>query len=503
AIRLHPLVCHPYNADFDGDQMAVHVPLSPKAQIECWTLMLSANNLLSPANGHPVVTPTQDIVLGIFYLTSELHDSPGEGMMFDDEAEIHRAVDAGQIKIRTKIKFIQGDTILETTAGRLIFNGILPDGFPYVNEVVNDSRLSKLISSVFRTYGPDTTVKFLDDVKETGYRYATIFGPTISMSDIIVPEIKHQIIAASDKKVLAIEDEYRNGFITNDERYNRVVNVWTQTNEEVAEKMFDEYKGATNGFNAIFVMAQSGARGSKQQIRQLSGMRGLMAKPSGEIIDVPIRANFKEGLNVLEYFISTNGARKGLADTALKTADAGYLTRRLVDIAQDVVVTIEDCGTTVGLETTAIKEGDEIIESLGARALGRTLLYDLIHPISGEVICKANDIITEEVADIIDELKIDSIEIRSALTCESRHGICVRCYGRNLATARPVDIGEAVGIIAAQSIGQPGTQLTMRTFHIGGIASRSVEESEIKLNYPIFLKEMTFKTIKTDDKKTI
>jgi len=503
AIRLHPLVCHPYNADFDGDQMAVHVPLSPKAQIECWTLMLSANNLLSPANGHPVVTPTQDIVLGIFYLTSELHDSPGEGMMFDDEAEIHRAVDAGQIKTRTKIKFIQGDTILETTAGRLIFNGILPDGFPYVNEVVNDSRLSKLISSVFRTYGPDTTVKFLDDVKETGYRYATIFGPTISMSDIIVPEIKHQIIAASDKKVLAIEDEYRNGFITNDERYNRVVNVWTQTNEEVAEKMFDEYKGATNGFNAIFVMAQSGARGSKQQIRQLSGMRGLMAKPSGEIIDVPIRANFKEGLNVLEYFISTNGARKGLADTALKTADAGYLTRRLVDIAQDVVVTIEDCGTTVGLETTAIKEGDEIIESLGARALGRTLLYDLIHPISGEVICKANDIITEEVADIIDELKIDSIEIRSALTCESRHGICVRCYGRNLATARPVDIGEAVGIIAAQSIGQPGTQLTMRTFHIGGIASRSVEESEIKLNYPIFLKEMTFKTIKTDDKKTI
>ncbi len=503
AIKLHPLVCHAYNADFDGDQMAVHVPLSPKAQIECWMLMLSSNNLLSPANGQPIVTPTQDIVLGIYYLTSEFPGFIGEGKYFDDVAEVHRALDYGQVKIRTKIKFLVGDEFIETTPGRLIFNNLLPEGYPYVNEVIGEAVLGKIISNIFRKYGPDTTVRVLDDIKEKGYWYGTLFAPTISMSDIIVPEEKEQILSRSEKVVEQIENEYRNGFITNDERYNRVVNVWTKTNEEVANKMFDQLSQDQGGFNPVFIMAQSGARGSKQQIRQLAGMRGLMAKPSGEIIDIPIRANFKEGLTVLEYFISTNGARKGLADTALKTADAGYLTRRLVDIAQDVVVTVEDCGTTMGLDIYPIKEGDEFIESLGSRVLGRTLLYDLVHPVTGEVLCEADGIVDEDVAAVIDELNIDSIEIRSVLTCDARHGVCAKCYGRNLATAKAVDIGEAVGIIAAQSIGQPGTQLTMRTFHIGGIASRAVEESEIQLGYKIYMKEMTFKMIKTEDKKVI
>ena len=526
AIKLHPLVCHAYNADFDGDQMAVHVPLSPRAQLECWTLMLSTNNLLSPANGEPIVTPTQDIVLGIYYLTASLNDSVGEGKHFDNESDVLRSADAGQIKIRTKIRYlidekfvekhkgkmrrtdesgnlklvdIQADEFIDTTAGRLFFNNLLPDEYPFVNYVVNDKALSKIISDIFRGYGPDMTVRFLDSIKESGYKYATYFAPTISISDIVVPSAKVQQIVEADKKVKKIEDDHKYGFITNEERYNRVIDLWTHVNEEVAEEMMIELSKDRDGFNPIYVMARSGARGSKQQIRQLAGMRGLMAKPSGEIIDVPIKTNFREGLTVQEYFISTNGARKGLADTALKTADAGYLTRRLVDIAQDVVVTIDDCGTTMGIDIRPIKEGDEIIESLGDRVLGRTLLYDLIHPVSGETICAADDIVTEDIADKINELNIDSIEIRSVLTCDARHGVCAKCYGRNLGTAKAVDIGEAVGIIAAQSIGQPGTQLTMRTFHIGGIASRSVEESDIKLNYPVYIKEITSKIIKTDD----
>ncbi|MFH0977474.1 MAG: DNA-directed RNA polymerase subunit beta' [Spirochaetota bacterium] len=503
AIRLHPLVCHAYNADFDGDQMAVHVPLSPKAQLECWVLMLSSNNLLSPANGQPITTPTQDIVLGICYLTSEFPDDGSPMKYYDNDADILKSIDYGQIKVRTKIKYLVNNEFVETTAGRLIFNKVLPEGFPFVNKTITDKDLSKLISDIFRKFGHMVTVKTLDLIKEVGYKYATYFAPTISMSDITIPADKYRIIAEADKKVEQIENEYRSGFITDEERYNRVVNVWTNTNEEVSEITFKGLSLERDGFNSINMMAFSGARGSKQQIRQLAGMRGLMAKPSGEIIDVPIRSNFKEGLNVLEYFISTNGARKGLADTALKTADAGYLTRRLVDIAQDVVITTVDCGTTIGIDIQPIKEGDEIIESLGERVLGRTLLYDLIHPVSGKVLYKADDIIDEEAADLIDELNIDSIEIRSVLTCEAIHGVCAKCYGRNLANAKAVDIGEAVGIIAAQSIGQPGTQLTMRTFHIGGIASSSVEENEVKLSYPIFLKELTSRTVKTDEKKTI
>ncbi len=503
AIKLHPLVCHAYNADFDGDQMAVHVPLSPKAQLECWTLMLSTNNLLSPANGHPVVVPSQDIVLGIYYLTDMIEGNVGEDKYFDDIIDVMRSVDHKQIRYRSRINFLVGEEFVQTTAGRLIFNGILPKGYPFVNNVVTDKGISAIIAKTFREFGPNETVRMLDEIKETGYRFATFFAPTISVSDIKIPSVKKQIIEEEDKKVEVIENEYRNGFITDEERYNRVINLWTEANEKIANIMFDELETDMNGHNPIFIMAKSGARGSKQQIRQLAGMRGLMAKPSGEIIEVPIRANFKEGLTVLEYFISTNGARKGLADTALKTADAGYLTRRLVDIAQDVVINHDDCGTTVGIDIYAIKEGDMVIESLGARVLGRTLLYDLINPVTGDILSKSDEVINEAIADIIDEIEIDSIEIRSVLTCESKHGVCAKCYGRNLATSRPVELGEAVGIIAAQSIGQPGTQLTMRTFHIGGIASRSVEESELKFNYPIFINNITSKMIKTEEEKII
>jgi DNA-directed RNA polymerase subunit beta' len=525
AIKLHPLVCHAYNADFDGDQMAVHVPLSPKAQLECWTLMLSTNNLLSPANGEPVAIPSQDIVLGIYYLTALLPGAPENLKYFDNESDILRSIDVGQIKIRTKINFLSNesfyskhngrmkmldengsvvdaplssDGFVATTAGRLIFNNMLPEGFPFINITVSDKVLSKIISDVFKGYGSDVTVRMLDDVKDAGYHYSTIFAPTISISDIIVPDEKYGFVRDADIKVKKIEDDYKFGFITNEERYNRIIDLWTNVNEEVAQVMMENLSKHENGFNPIYVMAQSGARGSKQQIRQLAGMRGLMAKPSGEIIDVPIKTNFREGLTVQEYFISTNGARKGLADTALKTADAGYLTRRLVDIAQDVVITMDDCGTTMGIDIKPIKEGDEIIDSLGSRVLGRTLLYDLLHPVTGDIICAADQIVTEEIAKIIDELNIDSIEIRSVLTCEARYGVCVKCYGRNLGTSKSADLGEAVGIIAAQSIGQPGTQLTMRTFHIGGIASRSVEESDISLNYPVYIKEITSKMIKTE-----
>ncbi len=503
AIKLHPLVCHAYNADFDGDQMAVHVPLSPRAQLECWALMLSTNNLLSPANGHPVTTPSQDIVLGIYYLTDMVSGRLGEGKYFDDIAGVIRALDHKQLKYRSKINFYMGDELIETTAGRLIFNEFLPQGFPYVNEVVTDKKLSAIIAKVFKDFGPDATVSMLDEIKNNGYRFATYFAPTISMSDIIIPQAKYEIVGEEDKRVEGIENEYRNGFITDEERYNRVINLWTEANQRIADVMFEELEQDLDGHNPIFIMAKSGARGSKEQIRQLAGMRGLMAKPSGEIIEVPIRANFKEGLTVLEYFISTNGARKGLADTALKTADAGYLTRRLVDIAQDVLITEMDCGTTIGIDIYPIKEGDSTIESLGSRVLGRTLLYDLINPVNGDILAKADEIIDEDIADKIDEIEMDSIEIRSVLTCESKHGVCAKCYGRNLATSRPVEKGEAVGIIAAQSIGQPGTQLTMRTFHIGGIASTSVEESDIKFNYPVFIKEITSKMIKTEEEKIL
>lgn len=503
AIRLHPLVCQAYNADFDGDQMAVHVPLSPRAQLECWTLMLASNNLLSPANGEPIVTPAQDIVLGIYYLTAMFEDDNEHPKVFDDKDEVMKAVDYGSIKMRTRIHFYFGDEKRETTAGRLIFNEVMPEGYEYVNYTVGKKELGKIIADIFRLFGSTETVRILDDVKSLGYKYGTYFSPTISISDIVVPDEKHDMIEAANKEVEKIEEERRLGLRTDEERFNLVVNKWTNVIEEVTNVMMDNLAKDRGGFNNIYVMAQSGARGSRQQIKQLAGLRGLMAKPSGEIIDIPIRSNFKEGLNVLEYFISTNGARKGLADTALKTADAGYLTRRLVDISQDVVVTEIDCGTTVGIDVGAIKEGDDIIETLGSRVVGRTLLYDLYHPVTNELIASADQIIDEKIAQQIDDLKIDSIEIRSVLTCESRYGTCAKCYGRNLATSRPVEIGEAVGIIAAQSIGQPGTQLTMRTFHIGGIATGSATESDIRFPYPVFVYNLTFRTIETEAGKVI
>jgi DNA-directed RNA polymerase subunit beta' len=523
AIKLHPLVCHAYNADFDGDQMAVHVPLSPKAQVECWTLMLSTNNLLSPANGEPVITPSQDIVLGIYYLTAMLNEHPDADKKtfkyFDDRQAVNRVIDFDGVKLRSPINFLKSqvknlnekkidaedraDIFFKTTPGRLIFNTIIPEGMDYVNYECGKKEIGDLIADCFRKFGPAATVKLADGIKDLGFRYATHFAPTIAVSDIIIPKKKYTIIEDANKEVEGIEENYRNGFHSNDERFNLVVNKWTNVNDQITKEIMDVLEKDQFGFNNIYIMAKSGARGSKQQIKQLAGMRGLMAKPSGEIIDIPIRSNFKEGLNVLEYFISTNGARKGLADTALKTADAGYLTRRLVDISQDVVVTQIDCGTTVGIDISAIKEGDEVIDSLGSRVIGRTLLYDLRNPVTDELICKADELITEEIAKVIDDLNIDTIEIRSALTCESRHGVCSKCYGRNLGTARNIDIGEAVGIIAAQSIGQPGTQLTMRTFHIGGIATGSVEEGDVRLSYPVFFKDITSRTIKTDEGKIV
>ena len=523
AIKLHPLVCHAYNADFDGDQMAVHVPLSPKAQVECWTLMLSTNNLLSPANGEPIVTPSQDIVLGIYYLTAVLNDDlkkqKKDFKYFDDKIDVERCVDFGEIKYRSPINYLKSnvkslneakldeedrkDQFFKTTAGRLIFNEIIPEGMDYVNYPCGKKEVGDLIAEAFRKLGPAATVKLVDNIKEIGFRYATHFAPTISVSDIIIPVEKHAIIEKANKEVEKIEEDYRNGFHSNDERFNLVVNKWNNVNDQISKVMMEVLSRDCNGFNNIYVMAQSGARGSKQQIKQLAGMRGLMAKPSGEIIDIPIRSNFKEGLNVMEYFISTNGARKGLADTALKTADAGYLTRRLVDISQEVVITMDDCGTTIGIDISAMKEGDEIIESLGSRVIGRTLLYDLRNPVTNELICSADEIITEEIARVIDHLNVDTIEIRSVLTCEAKQGVCSKCYGRNLATSGYTDIGEAVGIIAAQSIGQPGTQLTMRTFHIGGIATGIVEEGDIRLGYPVFFKEITSRMIETSENKRI
>ena len=500
AIKLHPLVCHAFNADFDGDQMAIHVPLSPEAQIECWFLMLSSKNLLNPANGQPIVGPTQDMVLGICYLTK---DDPrilsDRKIPFSDNNEVMMAVEFGNIKLEQLIEVNTPEGRLKTTPGRIIFNSVLPGDYPFVNKEMKKKELSVLIADIFSKYGESVTARILDDIKDMGFRYATRFGATIGLDDIKIPDEKEQILADAEKKVENIHEMYRTGHLTNAERYNMIVNEWTQVNNRISEALFKLLKEDNGGFNSIFIMADSGARGSQQQIKQLAGMRGLMAKPSGEIIEVPIKSNFKQGLNVLEYFISTHGARKGLADTALKTADAGYLTRRLVDIAQDVVVTERDCQTINGLTISAIKEGDEVIESLSDRILGRTVLDDVIHPKTGDVIVPANGDIDAEIAQKIENCGIDEVKIRSVLTCEAKHGVCVKCYGLNLATNYSVELGEAVGIIAAQSIGQPGTQLTMRTFHIGGIAAGQIKEDTIALSYDAILKSLPENRLELDD----
>ncbi len=513
AIKLHPLVCHAYNADFDGDQMAVHVPLTHAAQAECWTLMLSSRNLLNPANGKTIVFPSQDMVLGINFLTKDKAKGKGEGRRYSSSEEAVMACEARALDWEALIKVPVAKTpvwtavgkevevkdgLLVTTAGRLLLNDALPPEVPFINFQMGDKELRSLIEKVYKTRGPYVCVTMLDAIKDMGFRYATFFGATIGMDDIVVPAEKQGMIEDANKQVDAIQKQYLAGHITQEERYNRVVEVWSKTNEDLTAVMMKVLEKDKAGFNNIHMMAHSGARGSRNQIRQLAGMRGLMAKPSGDIIELPIRSNFKEGLSVIEFFISTNGARKGLADTALKTADAGYLTRRLVDISQDVVINEVDCGTINGIVQRAIKDGEEVVTSLKERIVGRFTLERIKHPITGEVIVDVNDEITEEIAQAIEDAGIEQVTIRTVLTCEARHGVCRMCYGRNLATGRAVEIGEAVGIIAAQSIGQPGTQLTMRTFHIGGAATKASEENRVYMKYPILVTDMQGSFVQTN-----
>src|SRR5438067_7988305 len=485
AIEIHPLVCTAFNADFDGDQMAVHVPLSMEAQLEAQVLMLSSNNILSPSNGAPIAVPTQDMVLGIYYLTKErlsTQERPvrGEGRLFADSEEVRIAYDNEDIDLQARIRLRWNGEFLETTVGRTLFNEVVPEPLRFVNQELKKKEVTALVSRCMNMLGNEATVQFLDELKDLGFRYATLSGLSTGIDDMHIPSSKERHITQAREQVNEVEQQYQDGVITNGERYNKVVDIWAHTTELIAEEMFRELEGGEQGgeFNPIYMMADSGARGSKQQIRQLAGMRGLMAKPSGEIIETPITSNFREGLTVLEYFTSTHGARKGLADTALKTADSGYLTRRLVDVSQDVIVSEYDCGTVKSIDATPLVEGGDIIQALRDRVLGRVAAEDVRDPLSSEIIVQANTEITEELAQKIEESGLERVRIRSTLTCESKRGICVMCYGRNLGTGRLAELGEAVGIIAAQSIGEPGTQLTMRTFHIGGTASKVLTESK-------------------------
>lgn len=495
AIRLHPLVCTAFNADFDGDQMAVHVPLSLEAQVEARVLMMSTNNILGPAHGKPIIMPSQDIVLGLYYMTRERPFAKGEGKIFASPEEVLSAFEEHVVDLQAKVKVRIDGKMWDTTVGRVLVHDIFPAGlgFEYVNRVLNKKELGKLIDLCFRFCGNKATVIFADRLKDMGYKYATLAGISIAMVNMEIPQSKKQLMQDADERINLVESQYQDGLITAGERYNKVVDIWADIGERVAKDMMEgistqsfEHDGKTlrvPSFNPIFMMADSGARGSSQQIRQLAGMRGLMAKPDGSIIETPIKANFREGLSVAEYFISTHGARKGLADTALKTANSGYLTRRLVDVAQDCVVTDHDCGTLSGIEVTALTEGGEEIEALADRILGRVALDDILDPISDEVLVHANEAIDEEAAQRIADSGLDRVIIRSALTCEKHHGVCALCYGRDLARGALVNLGESVGVIAAQSIGEPGTQLTMRTFHIGGTATGRAEQSNLLARY--------------------
>ncbi len=489
AIQLHPMVCTAFNADFDGDQMAVHVPLSYEAQLEASLLMLSSHNILSPQNGSPIVVPTQDIVLGCYYLTKTKAGAQGEGMIFSNPEEVLIAYNSKVVELHAKIKVKINNEFIETTVGRVIFNEIVPEEMGFFNELLVKKIFSGFIYTMFIKIGNEKTAKFLDDLKELGYRYSTAAGISISYSDMIIPEEKKKLITDSNAKVSQILNEHEQGLITDAERYNKIIDVWTHTTNNVAKSLMDKIRTDQAGFNSVHMMVDSGARGSQEQVRQLAGMRGLMMKPqksltgqSGEIIENPIVANFKEGLSVLEYFISTHGARKGLADTALKTADAGYLTRRLCDVAQDVIVSEIDCGTIRGVYISALKDIELEREPLAERITGRVAQEDIYDPRTDELIIEAGEMITEEIAEQIDESNIDSVYIRTVLTCESKRGVCSKCYGRNLTTGHLVEIGEAVGIIAAQSIGEPGTQLTLRTFHLGGTSSRIASQSQVETN---------------------
>lgn len=486
AIQIHPMVCTAFNADFDGDQMAVHIPLSYDSQLEARILMLSSHNILSPSSGAPIVHPTQDQVLGCYYLTKSRSGDLGDAKVFSSPEEVIIANDSGKVGLHAKIKVRIGGKLIDTTTGRVLFNQIVPKELGYINELLNKKRLVQIVQTVFRTCGNVRTAEFLDRLKELGFTYATKAGMSVSVGDVIIPKEKDEIITKAFKEVDNVQNQYFRGFITNGERYNKVIDIWTRTTNRVAEKLFDSLQHDRDGFNSLYMMVDSGARGSKEQVRQLAGMRGLMAKPqkslsgaTGELIENPIVANFREGLSILEYFISTHGARKGLADTALKTADAGYLTRRLVDVAQDAIVAMEDCGTIRGVLTGALKEGEDVKEPLSERILGRVAVHDVVNPITKEVLVKAGEEIDERKAFAISETSIEAIEIRSVLACEAKRGICAKCYGRNLTTSKIVEPGEPVGIIAAQSIGEPGTQLTLRTFHTGGTASLIATQSQI------------------------
>ena len=515
SIQLHPLVCTAFNADFDGDQMAVHVPLSLEAQMEARVLMLASNNILSPSNGKSIVTPSQDMVLGCCYLTKEKKGDIGNGKIFACNEEALSAHDHKEVSLHAKIKVrISSGELIETTVGRIIFNEVIPPEMGFVNKTVKKKDLGQLVELCFKKLGTYKTTLLLDNIKKLGYKYATLAGVSISLGDMKTPKAKDEMINVAKKEVKEVEMQYKKGFITDTERYNKIIDIWTHVTDKISNKMFDglreeeeeNYSPDLPKFNPIYMMADSGARGSRQQIRQLAGMRGLMAKPQkkitgqiGEIIESPIVANFREGLTVLEYFISTHGGRKGLADTALKTADAGYLTRRLVDVAHDVVINTYDCGTINGIKVGALQEGDEVVESLMERVVGRVSLDNVVNLLTDEVIITVGELISEEKAREIENAGIEKIRIRSVLTCEEKQGVCAKCYGVNLATGKEVGIGEAVGIIAAQSIGEPGTQLTLRTFHIGGTASRVILRSSVQAKKEGKLKFSNIKSIKNKE----
>jgi len=502
AIQLHPLVCTAFNADFDGDQMAVHIPLGSAAILEAQLLMLASHNILNPANGAPITVPSQDMVLGLYYMTKgrkhiESNPVQGEGKKFFSPEEViiafnERKVDLHAciyVKIEKEINGEVNSEMIETTVGRVLFNQVVPESYPFINQLLTKKALRDIIGDVLRETDTAQTSRFLDDIKNLGFMMAFEGGLSFNLGDVIIPEVKEVLIADANEEVDEVVANYNMGFITNNERYNQIIDIWTHTNSQLTQTLMQQLSKDKQGFNPVYMMLDSGARGSKEQIRQLSGMRGLMAKPqksgatSGEIIENPILSNFKEGLSVLEYFISTHGARKGLADTALKTADAGYLTRRLVDVSHDVVIIERDCGTLRGLNTTALKKSEEVVETLYDRILGRTTLHDVYHPQTAEFIVAAGEELTEEISQKIEDSPVENVEIRSVLTCESKKGVCAKCYGRNLSTGRMVQKGEVVGVIAAQSIGEPGTQLTLRTFHVGGTASSIAIASKITAKY--------------------
>ncbi len=506
AIRIHPMVCTAFNADFDGDQMAVHVPLSFDAQLEARILMLSSHNILSPASGAPIVTPTQDQVLGCYYLTKSRNGDTGEGLQFASTDEAIIAYNHRKAGLHARISVRVNGKMVETTTGRVLFNQIVPQEIGYFNELLNKKRLVQIIATSFRRVGNLKTAEFLDQLKDIGFRYATQGGLSVGIDDVVIPKEKDEIINKAQKSVDEVDSQYARGFITRGERYNKVIDIWTRATSRVADRLFESLSRSHEGFNSLYMMVDSGARGSKEQVRQLAGMRGLMAKPqkslsgaTGELIENPIIANFREGLSILEYFISTHGARKGLADTALKTADAGYLTRRLVDVAQDAIIAMIDCGTIRGVVTGALKEGEDVKEPLYERILGRVAVHDVIDPMTGSVIVPAGEMIDEERADRISDTSIETVEIRSVLTCEAKRGICALCYGRNLTTGKLIQPGETVGIIAAQSIGEPGTQLTLRTFHTGGTASLIESQSRIQSKFDGKLKYEGIKLIEVEE----